>query len=367
MAKTKKKRTGALIFTICLCLYAIAFLIATGYGLEYLWDYMDAYEAARPKYGIEAYMQNLTQDYICDQCDDLVAQIDHKVQSEEACREVIRQAIGTEFTYAKNIAESSDEKIVYIIRAGSKVIGRAEMTPVGEAVYGYTPWKVTADSFDLSYLLTPSVSVTVPDFFQVSVNGNVLTEEYITASGVQFSLLKEYYADYTLPTIVTYEAGPFLGSGEMVVTDQAGEVVDMSAVTDMNTLLPTCSEEEILLVDKIVKDFVQDYVDFSSKTGGDTSYNYRKLMEHIVPDGVLAKRMYAAIDGLYWVSDRGAKLDSIEILSYYPMGDGRYMCDLIYRVNTRNLSGQVQTESHIKMTVIETSKGLLAESMISCE
>jgi hypothetical protein len=143
--------------------------------------------------------------------------------------------------------------------------------------------------------------------------------------------------------------------------------MDMSTVSDMNTLLPTCTEEEIARVDTIVRDFVQDYVDFSSKTGGDTSANYRKLMMHIVPNGILAKRRYAAIDGRYWVSDRGAKLDSIEISSYSPMGDGRYMCDLIYRVNTRDLTGPIQTVSHIKMTVIETDKGLLAESMVSCE
>lgn len=367
MAKWKKKHTGALIFTIFLCLYAIAFLFLTSKGLDYLWKYMEAYEASRPKYGIEAYMESLTQDYICDKNADLIAQIDHNVQSEEACKDVIRQAIGTEYTYVKNIAETTDNKIVYLIRAGSKVIGRAEMTPVGETSYGYTPWKVTADSYDLSDLLAPSVRVTVPSFYEVSVNGNVLSQDYITESGGHFSLLEEYYADYQLPTIVTYEAGPFLGGGEMVVKDAEGNVVDMSTVTDMNTLLPACTEEEIVKVKQIVTDFVQDYVDFSSKTGGDTSYNYRKLMEHIVPNGVLAKRMYAAIDGLYWVSDRGAKLDSIEISAYYPMGDGRYMCDLVYKVNTRNLTGQIQTESHIKITVIETDKGLLAESMVSCE
>ena len=136
MAKTKKKYVGTLIFVIFLFLYVIGFLFVTDKGLDYLWKYMEAYEASRPKYGIEAYMESLTQDYICDKNADLIAQIDHYVQSEEACKDVIRQAIGTEFTYVKNIAETTDNKIVYLIRAGNKVIGSAEMTPVGETSYG---------------------------------------------------------------------------------------------------------------------------------------------------------------------------------------------------------------------------------------
>ena len=71
-----KRRRGWLIFTICLLLYAIVFLVALGFGLDWLWGYMVSYEASRPNHAVENYMKNLTPAYICDQSADLIAKAD---------------------------------------------------------------------------------------------------------------------------------------------------------------------------------------------------------------------------------------------------------------------------------------------------
>jgi hypothetical protein len=42
------------------------------------------------------------------------------------------------------------------------------------------------------------------------------------------------------------------------------------------------------------------------------------------------------------------------------------MCDVIYRVDTRNITGNVQTESHVKLIFTEIGGSLKAETMLTC-
>ena len=361
-----KRRKSSLIFTICILLYAILFLVGLAFGLDWLWSYMASYEASRPNHTVDSYMENLTPDYICDRSADLIAKADASVQSAEQCRQVIKEALSGKFTHVKNLGESTDNKTVYLIRCDSRIIGRFEMTQAGSAEHGFPLWKVTSDSFDLSYLLSPGHSVTVPASYHVSVNGTELNESHITVSGIQFPVLTEFYDDYTLPTLVTYETGTTLGATDMVITDPNGASVIIDETASYDAMLPLCSEAESAKLDAFVADFIQDYVDFTSCTNDDTYGNYERLKAHIVPGTALAQRMKDAIAGLKWVSDRGAKVAGIDIAYRVPIGDSKYLCDVVYRVDTRNITGTAQTQSHVKIIVTETSSGLKAETMLTC-
>ena len=70
MAKTVKKRRW--IFPVALVLYAIVFLGAAAFGLRWFWDYIDAYEQSRPHIALDAYMEELTAEYVADRCGDLI-------------------------------------------------------------------------------------------------------------------------------------------------------------------------------------------------------------------------------------------------------------------------------------------------------
>lgn len=363
MAKSVIKRRW--IFPLAMALYALVALIAIDCGLRWFWNYMDAYEQSRPHIPLDAYMEELTAEYVADRCDELISTIDHNVQTEEQCRQVILDALQGNFTCAKKTAESGEDHHVYVIRCGAKVIGTMEMDRQGENVEGFIPWQVTKDSFDLSYLLTPSLSITVPEEFTVSALGNPLSREYITEQGIQYSLVEEFYEKYALPSMVTYTAGPFLGEGALTVADPSGNLVSITEDTDMNTFLNNCTAEEISALDTIIRDYLQCYMDFTSCTGNDTTGNYNRLIKHMVPGGELAKRMRNAIDGLYWVSDRGAKLASITTGHYINIGNGRYFCDVTYVVDTKTFSGNVQTTASVKLIFLQTENGLKAESMLS--
>ena len=299
MAKKTKSR---LIFAICLLVYTVLFLAATAVGLKYLWDYMASYELSRPKHAVDGYMQQLTADYICGKSAELIAKTDASVQSEEDCRRVITEALSGKFTCVKNLGESTDEKTVYLIRCGSRIIGRFTIAPGEEVAHGFAPWKVVSDSFDLSYLLTPGHTVTVPTSYSVNCNGAVLDDTHITASGIQFPLLEEFYDDYNPPTLVTYQTGATLGPVTLTVTDSDGTPVTIDESAGYDALLPACPSETAAKLTAVTTDFLWDYVDFTSCTNNDIYGNHDRLQAHILPNSALSKRMNDAIAGLYLLS-----------------------------------------------------------------
>lgn len=364
MAKQEKKKRRW-IFPLLLLIYAILFLGATKYGLDWFWDYMDAYEKSRPHIALNAYEEKLTAEYVVNASQALINQIDHHVQSEDSCRQVLLEALKDKITCAKKTRESTEDKHIYAVMCGKKAIGTMEMERCGEPVMDFVPWVVTKDSFDLSYLITEPVNVTVPSSFSVYVNGNLLSSNYITEDNIHYEQLEEYYDTYSLPHKVTYQAGPFLGASELKITDADGAEVSMDALQDMSKYISNCTGDEVAALDTIAGGFIRSYVAFTSRTGGDNGKNYRDLTNYMVPNGELSKRMYAALDGLYWISDRGAKLAELTIHHYVSVGQGRYLCDLTYVVDTQNFTGNIQTSSNLKVFFVETEQGLRAESMLS--
>jgi len=355
------------IFPIALLAYALVFLVATAIGLSWFWNFIDAYENSRPKNTLEAYMEQLTPEYVADRCGELIATIDHNVQSEQECRDVIIAALDGKFSYAKKNKESTDDHYVYALRCGAKVIGTVEMHSQGEEAYGFIPWEITAESFDLSYLKVAGTSITVPDNYPVYVNGQQLSSEYITNDAGQYPLLKEFYGEYTLPGIVTYTVGPFLQEVTLTVKDLAGNEVVIDENTDYNAFLNNCTEAEITALDSIVNNYVTNYIYYSTKKGGSSKTNYNRLVPYMVPNGALAGRIKEAMNGLSWISDRQAKIKSITVNSYVNIGNGRYMCDVTYVVEqmVKQNGGRGDVTSSMKLILLQTKDGLKTESMRS--
>ena len=87
---TQKRKHG---FLIGMGIYALVFLILTGVGLYFLWDFMDAYEVSRPENTMDAYMAQLDTDAVFAGSGKLLAQVDQNVQDEQAFRACIGNTI----------------------------------------------------------------------------------------------------------------------------------------------------------------------------------------------------------------------------------------------------------------------------------
>ena len=344
-------------------IYALVFLVIVTGGLWLLWDFMEAYEQSRPVNTIKNYVDQLTVEDLCEGSDQLLSTLDSNIQSPEESRQIIRDASTGAFSYAKKSAESSETRQVYVLRCGRQVVGQFVIS-AGEADrYGFRVWEVTEESFDLSYLMGESVSVTVPSDFTVSVNGFPLDSSYITEQDIPYTTLEAFYGEYPLPTMVTYTADSFLGSYTMEVTDRNGKNVEITAETDYNPMLPACTDKELERIDELMDQFLTRYVAFTGSSSGTAGGNYNRLIRHLVPDGALAKRLYTAIDGLHFAQSLRDTIKKTQVNQYANLGNGRFYCDITYDVETVGKKGPVMMTYNMKVIMLETEEGLRVEGM----
>lgn len=362
MTENKKRFSK---FPLGLCIYAGAFLLVTAIGLIFFWNYMSVYEQTRPATALNAYAQQLTAEHIFNASEDVINQVDHSLQSVEQCKETVINALSEGFTFVKKATASTESKHVYMVLCGKQLIGTVTLTQCQKAAYGFTAWEVTSEEFDLSFLLSEPVTVTVPAALQVSVYGNTLSETYITNNSVPYPLLEKFYKDYSLPYLCTYTAGPFLGAPQINITDSTGKEITLAENTDFSEFLPQCTDAQREDLDAAADSFIRKYVDFVSETNDDTSGNYSRLCALLVPNSDLHKRVHGILDGLLWVSDRHASLDSLDIHKYISLGDNRYLCQLTYVINTKTYAGASRSENHVTVIFQNTASGLKTEMMVN--
>lgn len=369
MKKQGKRKNPVRRFIIGMLVYAVIFMAAVGVGMATFWDFMEAYEASRPSIAIDAYMEQLTREHIVDSCDDLIAQVDHNIQSEEECRQVLMEALSGDLTYARKSSECTETKQVYVLRSGRYVIGSFTIESTGADRYNFTPWKFSSETFDLSFLLThQNLKITAPQGYPVVINGVNLDDSYVTERvEEQFKVLEDYYEDYDLPMFVlkTYQTGPFLGEVAVEVSDLDGNPFEYDPKTfDQNVLIHNCTADEEESLDKFIGEFIKRYVLFTGCSNDSRFANYHRLMELVVEDSTLAQRMYDALDGLEFAQSKGDKVTSIQINHRVKLEEGRYLMDITYLVDTIGWQGVVQITNNVRIIVVETEGKLLVESIV---
>lgn len=363
MSKTEKRVKHPLL--LGMVIYAVLFLALTAGGLYVFWNFMGAYEASRPANCIDAYAEELTAEKIADSSAGLIAQVDHNLQSEEACRQVILDALSGGITYAKKTSECTDDRMVYVLRSGSHIIGSVTMNTTEVDDFGFAHWQIAEETFDLSFLLGGEVSVTVPAEFAVLVNGNPLDSSYITEDGIRYEALESFYDDYTLPTMVTYAAGPFLGTVTTEVVTASSEPIVIDDTTDYDSFLGNCSEADQQRLAKFADRFLARYVAFTGSAHKSSENNYAKLLPYVVLGSDLHKRMSMALDGLSWAQSNGDVLVSITYNRFISIGDGKYICDATYEVDTSGREGIVRTTSNVRFVIVDIPGGPRVEMLTS--
>ena len=361
ISKRRRPRKKPKYFLFFLIFYVVVCLFCGNFALQKFWDYIDAYEASRPHIATDAYMAQLTPDYVISKVSPLLDEVDPAIQSREEALAVLQDALSKPFTCSKWTNQSTDTKWVYVLRSGPQVIGTFEMQPAGEARYGMSPWEIVGDSLDLSFLLKEGFSVTVPHDAIVSVGGKVLGEAQITKKDIRYEPIKDLYGMYDLPTRVTYTVGRYLGEMETVVTDAQGNPIDPSA--EPETFLDNCTAQEKADLQTIAQNFTDAYIHFTSRTGGSLSKNLDVLRKYMVSGGSLEKRMENSVDGLSWITDRHVKIQPMTVNRYISIGGGRYICDVTCTFDTTNINGNAREQLFLNIIFVETKNGLRAEAM----
>lgn len=365
----KRKLNKGMGFAIFMVVYAVLALGGICFGLKWFWGFMEGYEASRPHVAIDAYMEDLTRDRIVKSCTGLLENVDMNIQSEEECLNYLYDCVQGEFSYARKASACTETSQTYVLRSGDLVVGSFTIEAGAEDAYGFRPWRFKEESFQLPDMMgTESVSVTVPQGYDVYVNGFRLDESYIVKEeSREFEVLEFFYGTYDLPelVLVTYKAGPFMNAQfQMEVYDPEGQPFVMDENFDENTLIALSDETVKGELDAFLDKFIDAYVLFAGCANDNRYANYNHVIQYVVPDSNLAQRMREALDGLLYAQSRGDKVAEIDVHHYVAVAENKYMVDVTYKVDTTGNEGVVQTTTNVKMIVVESNGRYLVESMI---
>lgn len=363
--KPRKQRKGW-GFAIFMILYALIVLGAAACGLSKFWDYMDAYEQSRIQHPLDAYMEDMTAQYVCDRSSDLIHSIDHHLQSEDACKQVILDFLSGGITYARKTSECTDTRTVYVLRSGGKVIGQVELIPQGEARYGFTPWAVSGDSFDLSFLVGSPATITVDHTMQVYAGDRLLDERYVTETGLPYTAVQDFYGELELPYKRTYTAGPILGELILHAVDAEGNPVTITQETDLDPYLNNCTLDVHHELDAFNREFIDCYVQYLTSRRDNRQRNYDQLVPLLLDGSSLKTRVINAYEGLEFGQSRSDTIVYFNSNHIIDLGDDKFLCDITYEVDSLGRDGELhRSVNNAWLFLVRTDSGLKAERLLS--
>lgn len=360
----KKNRKGPGRFFLGMVIYAVVFLTLMVGGLYVFWDFMESYEASRPKNTMDAYIAQLTAGEMVKNADDFLAELDGSLHSREDVTQIVSESLTDKLSYAKKSSESTENRQVYVLRCGSRVIGQVDILAGEPDRYGSRIWRVNQSQFRFPHLVGDPVSLTVPEGFSVCFNGHVLDDGYITGKNIPYPVFADFAGEYEMPTMVTYTVDRYLGQHEFSVTDPSGAEVALAEEMDWGSIAMGCTEEETEKLQELTKKFLDRYTVFFS-TKNNIDRNYANLIRLIVPNGDLAQRMGKAIDGLQFAQSGGDDIVSVVFNQCLRISDERYFCDVSYVLRTIGKKGVVETTNNMRLICLENENDLKVEAIVN--
>lgn len=366
MAKARKKRGSTTRFVLGMILYALFFTVLVSVGLRLFWTYIDAYEKSRPNTAMEEYIHSFDDDHIRAISADFIASLDPGIQNKDESEAVVAQIMSDELYYARKGKESSEYKTVYVVSNEDRELGRVVLTKEPNPRFGFSPWHVAEESYDFSWLVG-SDEITVPEDWTVYVGDLQLGADYVIEDRIPFDTLEEFYGDaeYDLPYLVTYGIDDYVGSAPFTVYNSAGEQIEVSRDWDEDYFLDTCTSEEKEAAAAFLEDFLPYYIQCLSNSNHNASTNYSRIQPYLVKGSDIDSRLYGAIAGQYYAHSRGDEIQSLTVNQTIDLGNGYYLIDFTYELDTLGQNGHVQTTNNAKVILLQTTGGLKAARIIS--
>lgn len=232
MTAKSKKRTSAPripVFYICLILFVALALIAMAVGLARLQVILADYEAAQPKYAAEAVFNTHFNppDFAALAAKSGMPDNLSPLETEAGLvAELTERYAGQTTSYAATTA-GSDGSLRYLVKAGEQkiaVFSLKKLDTVSE--YGFEQYALG----EIALYIRPeeSVTITVPTGDAVYVNGTLLDEGYITATGIETDSCGHMPEGVTGITYTTYEASGLLRAPAVEVKAPDGSAAPLT-------------------------------------------------------------------------------------------------------------------------------------------
>lgn len=362
----RKRKSSAGRFALGMLIYALVFIVLLAAGLRVLWIEIDKYEQnvqqSMPEPTMDSYIASFDSEHIRSLAAPFVGTLNGDIKSEEESYAIIEKLFEGKLRYSKNSAESTEERIVYAVICDDRILGTMKLNKVedGEKI----KWLVSDESFDFSGLLN-TAEITVPSDWEVSVGGKVLGEEYIVEKNIRYPSLEEAY-DYgiNLPFLVRYSVGGFIGDIEFTVRDWNGELTEVPEDIGTVALTDRCTPEQHDRMEDFARRFLPLYIAFMSNTNHNAYDNYARVKPYLMPGSDLESRFYGAIEGQTWSHSYGDVLHDVVCNGVIDLGDGTFLIDMDYMVDTTGNAGTVTSSAGVYIVAVDHGKdGIFATSL----
>ena len=352
MADTRRKRRSSRRFALGMIVYALVFIVLLAIALRFFWAYLYKYDREDPSYAIDRYIQSFDDEHIRALAKDFVESLDPTLKSEEESYALI-EGLFQNLHYSRISKESTEKHLVYAIQANKRFLGSMVLDDTGRS--GDDKWAVTQESFEFSDLLN-SRELLAPAEWQVSANGNVLGERYITEKGIRYPTMQEAY-DYgfALPTLVRYHLDNYIGELALDVRDAEGNEAELKDDPSDYTLTDNCTADERARMADFTERLLPLYIAFMSNTNHNAYDNYARIHPYLLPGSDLESRFYGAIAGQVYSHSKGDVLHDVVVNGVFSLGESRFLIDVDYKVDTTGNAGTVENDAG--MLVVAEDQG----------
>lgn len=339
-----KRRRSSRRFALGMIIYALTFIVFLALGLRIFWSYIDSYEKSQPTHAIDAYIASFDSEHIRTLSRDFVSSLDHELQSEEDSYAVIESLFKGELHYSKDSVASTDERLVFrILSADNRLLGTMALNKTGSG--NDVAWTVSDEQFDFSDLLR-SAEILAPAEWKVLCNGTELGESYVAETGIRYpSMAEAYDYGFSLPTLVRYEIGNYIGEAEISALDAEGVEAQLQDDPAAYTLSDRCTADERSRMEDFTNRFLPLYIAFMSNTNHNAYDNYSRVHPYLLPGSDLESRFYNAIVGQTWSHSKGDYLHDVVVHGVFEISEGKFLIDVDYQVDTTGNAGTVANEA----------------------
>ncbi len=368
MSGEKRRKRGG--FGRAALLLALIFALAIGAFAFLLKGWLAEYEAASAKSAVNAWIGALDDEHAFRLAEASLARFDSRVcPTREIFERYAAPLLREDLRALCDGANCGAESERWVLLSGDQTVGSLTLERGESAARGIRPWRVCGEELDFSFLPAESdLTVTVPEGFRVECGGYALDESFVTARRAACPELS-YLAGTAQepPELISYTVTDRIGETPLRITDAAGR--EYGADTDFEALLResilnSCSEEEKAALGDFVERFCEGYVTFMGCPREKVVSGYRAIYPLLLPGSDLAERAANARNGQLWSHNRRNDLVSVERRAFVRLGEGEYVCDVCFTVDTLGLGGTVRSENRARIFVCERDGALYATDML---
>jgi len=386
MAKIRSRKKHIFLgLSIAILLIGVVLLAACA---RILTSILVEYEASRPEHFVSLYENSFDEEHVRRISQDIDIEYDHNLMNAETFREMFVRdfSFNAEFTCKRNGTLCVGNQMGYYVlanggRIGTVVIEQEACPAISDSdrllkavseklssILGcsYGNWHVVSESFDFSTPTVTPVSVSVPPDWSVKCNGYTLDESYIVGEPKMIETFKDYYENFELPYLITYEVSSYIGDSTLDVYDPDGNLVvlsDNSAENDQLFVKDFFDNDNDEVI-SFTKEFLNRYITYCSNSNQMRYDNLARLRAVLVPDSDFESRMIQALEGQYYAHSRGDVITDITIIAIIRCDDF-WLVDFSYTLDTTGNAGVVSTTHNARINIVDYNGSMRVEKLIS--